>query len=455
MDPIVQHPAVSALSLEIRPRSRLKQHHRHLFDERNRISSEMELFDELALVVCGTGVVCRKELFETYAAATYVHAKFPRLGRVADLAAGHGLLSWFLLVLDLRDAERGAPGAGARTAVCVDRRMPPAAEAISEAMVARFPELGPRWSYVQADLTAVVPHPSCLLTSVHACGTLSDRLIGIAIDAAAPFAIVPCCHTVRERKGYRPHPLSGMDAGEVVALVEERKREVRAESKHQAVADVVDEVRCRTLKNAGYDVEVAMLPEEFTARNRLLLGEREEYTADCDELLRGGDINENREFFRRRPNEAKEGTVAVRIPLANDPESVAHCHSISGKVRAVTRLIEEIPRHFSLALSLSIWLTREGDDPENGQVPTVEILQTLADGCCGEIRGEEIMCAVEVFGDVYVQPVTGRLSQLYRFNYKKPEAADISTARVSRTSAKAIHGVIRERIIKEFGNLLR
>ena len=74
MDPIVQHPAISALK-EIRPRSRLKEHHKHLFDRTN--SNNTLVFDELALVVCSTGVVCRKELLETYAAATFIHAKFP------------------------------------------------------------------------------------------------------------------------------------------------------------------------------------------------------------------------------------------------------------------------------------------------------------------------------------------------------------------------------------------
>ena len=54
--------------------------------------------------------LCRsllEQLLETYATAVQIHATLP-FRRVADLAAGHGLLSWILLLLD-RDGDDTVP----------------------------------------------------------------------------------------------------------------------------------------------------------------------------------------------------------------------------------------------------------------------------------------------------------------------------------------------------------
>ena len=108
------------------------------------------LFKEVACAVCTASVLPRKELYEAWAVATRVDAAFTGYTRVADLAAGHGLLAWLLLLLAW---ERGA----ARTAVCVDVRMPASHDALSAALVARWPRLDGALHYVEGGIDQVVP----------------------------------------------------------------------------------------------------------------------------------------------------------------------------------------------------------------------------------------------------------------------------------------------------------
>lgn len=539
---ILDHPAVTELVQAVRPRSRLKGHHKYLFHrEKARIDhtdvnvGEMdspikaatstvltipEVFDELALVACEAGVVCRKELLETFAAATAIHTHFLQnraFTRVADLAAGHGLLSWFLLVLDdsydFGDDSDSTNGRERRnlTAVCIDRRKPAAADIIAKAMLHRYPHLHDRWTYIQADvLSTIDPHSSCLMASVHACGTLSDVLIELSIEHTAPLAIVPCCHTINSRMGYQPHALSGMDNTDVVALVqkekEKRQQEQNGEERQQwgkhevTLANAVDSVRCLTMRNAGYHVKEVMLPEKFTPRNRLLLGEPP--------------IQQKQNNYCKRPAAtANEMPPMFCVPLADDPESIALCQAIgeiSSDAQTVTRLrvkettgIRKVePKHYC-SQHLSVWLpspiamtvkdshqqhnrnatslegnavnARKGDsndDPlDHGSSILVDSLQELADQFCAmnlstavgreiDINGHmkekitHLRCSVEVLGNEQVLESTGRWSQLYRFKYFKSGADNGTTTvdRASRLAAKNVHSTIRQSLVEKFGD---
>ena len=522
MDPIVNHPSVKLLELERRPRKKLKPRHKPYFlsrtaagdspsrtapadgnDSDNNKKNGMSLFEKLAVACCDSGVVPRKEFFETYASARLIQESFPEtIHRVADLAAGHGLLSWMLLALD-EYREDGSPvmrtpedGMRARTAICVDRRMPPSAIAIARSMRkhlfptgedgSRDPEeefdesvlYDRRWTYVQTDLrNVVVDDASTLLVSVHACGTLSDFLIDMAISARrAPLALVPCCHTYSIRKGYAPHPrFSGTTASDVGTRIEKLQDEAIAVStgtgsggsaatkeavrnqktrkkinrKFQIVENVIDDVRLKTLRNAGYgNVRIASLPSKFTERNRLFIVQGRNTTQAPDSkdsssnpiglnIVTNADINQTTYSSEPTdgvaPKSIRKGSMLPRtdtvmkkdetqqqqkqqsdsfsaekndaialpftVPLRDDPQSIQDCLSVSGKLKAIQRLRELLPNHFAPKLDVSLWLpqtkTRKpGDETIDGSSVqqtnvTLQVLQEILDGTVRSYRLRE------------------------------------------------------------------
>ena len=82
------------------------------------------LFDRLARVVCEAGCLPRKELYESWEMARRIRRRL-RGGRVVDLAAGHGLLSHVLLLLDDSSPE----------ALLVDTAPPPSAARLHGVLV--------------------------------------------------------------------------------------------------------------------------------------------------------------------------------------------------------------------------------------------------------------------------------------------------------------------------------
>ncbi len=163
-----------------------------------------------------------------------------RGGRVVDLAAGHGLLAWALLLLDDSSPE----------ALAVDSRKPESAARLASVLEVRWPRLAGRVRYVEGRLEEVTLTPGDLVVSAHACGALTDRVLEKALAARARVAVLPCCHFLRERE--RKH--DALEAWADAALVQDLRRAVRLEA-------------------AGYRVRALAIPSEITPKNRLLLGE--------------------------------------------------------------------------------------------------------------------------------------------------------------------------------------
>ncbi|MGE4578523.1 MAG: methyltransferase [Desulfuromonadales bacterium] len=211
-------------------RNRLTRHQLPLFTTET-------LFDRIARAVCEAGCLPRKELFEAWEVARRVRRRF-RGGRVVDLACGHGLLAYILLLLDDTSPR----------ALAVDRQLPQSAGTLSTVLESAWPRLGGRVSFVPADIDTVALGPGDLVVSVHACGGLTDLVLERAVNAGARVAVLPCCHH--------------LDSGDTGGL--------------QGWMDgalALDATRAARLSRQGYRVHTQTIPADITPKNRLLLAE--------------------------------------------------------------------------------------------------------------------------------------------------------------------------------------
>jgi SAM-dependent methyltransferase len=190
---------------------------------RNRLNERLlfqfpgeSLFDRIARSVCRAGCLPRKELYEAWEVARRVRRRF-RGGRVVDLACGHGLLSYILLLLDDSSSE----------AVGIDRRLPESAARLAKVLNESWPRLTGRVQLREADLETLPLEKNDLVVSVHACGGLTDLVLARAMAVGARVAVLPCCHDLDNRdlgglQGWLDGPLA------------------------------MDVMRCEQLRSAGY-----------------------------------------------------------------------------------------------------------------------------------------------------------------------------------------------------------
>lgn len=194
------------------------------------------LFDRVARVVCAADCLPRKELFESWEVARRTRRRF-RGGRVIDLACGHGLVAYLMLLLD--DASPSA--------IAIDARVPPSAAKLAAAMEAAWPRLAGRVTVTEGDVADVALGAGDLVVSAHACGALTDVVLARAIAARARVAVLPCCHDE-----------ATCDAGALGGWMD--------------APLAIDATRARRLSAAGYDVFTQTIPAAITPKNRLLMG---------------------------------------------------------------------------------------------------------------------------------------------------------------------------------------
>jgi hypothetical protein len=178
-------------------RTKLRPRHIPRFES---ISAHTSLFNEFGKTLCEAQCVSKKELFENWACAVRIHQVFAHR-RIADIAggvrrvvvesffllivlfifglAGHGLLGWSLLLLDLNSGKAKQP----LTVVCIDQRMPESADEISRVMSVRWPELGPRFQYIEGSVMEVQAAPSvCSRTWFFGSSIMSRANVGYVYE---------------------------------------------------------------------------------------------------------------------------------------------------------------------------------------------------------------------------------------------------------------------------------
>ncbi len=155
-----------------------------------------------------------------------------------DLACGHGLLAHIMLILD--DSSK--------TAVAVDNKIPLNAGKLSNALIESWPRLKNRIIYKQVPVQEITIHPDDIVVSAHACGSLTDLIIDMAVEQRARVAVLPCCHNLKESS------TDGLEGWMEKTLA-------------------VDTARAMRLRSKGYRIVTQIIPGDITPKNRLLMGE--------------------------------------------------------------------------------------------------------------------------------------------------------------------------------------
>ena len=204
-------------------------------------------FHQVARAVCtADAAIARKELPECWAMAERIHDEFWRSAsepprRVVDVAAGHGLLGYFLLALCCQ-ARTPLP-----VVYAVDERMPASAGKLRDAFGAAFPRLRAQHRYIVGDARDVEATSDTLVAGLHACGGLSDIVIDVALQGSSALALVPCCHSTKISHDAAAAAKVGLD-------------------------EAIDAARARRLAAAGWAVERDLLcSREITPKNGLIL----------------------------------------------------------------------------------------------------------------------------------------------------------------------------------------
>jgi hypothetical protein len=193
--------------------------------------------DRLAQSLARHRAVHIKELVESFEFFARTRRRLRRPVMV-DLCAGHGVAGLVYAACE-KTVER---------VVLVDDRKPSSFERIWQAFVEVAPWVEAKVTYEETPLASASVELGAGVLLVHACGSLTDRGLALAIAGGGPVAAMPCCYGKAE-----PARVPGL-------------------SEELGYQRTIDISRSFTLADAGYRVDWSHIPEAITPMNRILVG---------------------------------------------------------------------------------------------------------------------------------------------------------------------------------------
>ena len=168
---------------------------------------------------------------------------------IIDLCSGNGLCGFAFQFNNL-----------ARKSLMIDIKQPKRFERIKRL----FEDYGFKYEYFILDINAddfklkdFYGLKDSFILSIHPCSDLGDRVIELALDSKIPFALMTCCHKVKNKKYTLKNPPDPR-----LMLYEEP-------------ADYFDLVRKRHIEEKGWKCYWEEIPKEITPKNHVLIGVKE------------------------------------------------------------------------------------------------------------------------------------------------------------------------------------
>ena len=366
--------------------------HRHidsLFSSTNSTEDlQQTSFETFAKVVCQSQVISKKELYETWASALQIQTHCinnnnnNNITRIADLACGHGLLSWALLVLLNNNNSTNAN----ITAICIDVQMSKSAKVLSKVMMKEYPQFQQSWHFIQQSIssssksTTILPHPQTLLVGIHACGTLSDDIQKLSIQGNAPCVLLPCCHSKQ-------------------SLTLHNKTTSSPSTMVLDLSSYIDELRCLRWKQAGFHVlSNVTIPELITPKNKLLIA-----------FPPSTESSPMKKYSKLRMLPPPQKNSEIQIPLGSDQDSLKIVKQLAGSIAAQERNRINPPK-----FCISIFLP----STEETGIRT-QVMEELARTLLSTTEYKDILSiTIKSLDQIpYIHPKTGKKSQTFQIIY--------------------------------------